>query len=193
MDVRYFHTESGFSLTEVMTAVVVFSLSLAGFSSMQIAAIQLNARAHITTQMTTVAQEQMEELLSLSFTSIFTDPLLQDNDPDVGQGTTYCVLYPPEGIRPCKDPTFQTSSPSSSNRQYCNVTLQPPGITTCADALFPPPTIGYKVQWTVDVDAFGSVDPNTAKLAYIDLTVSKKTEGKQESKMYKLSFARLNR
>jgi hypothetical protein len=135
----------------------------------------------------------MEELLSVSFTSIFTDPLLQDNDPDVGQGTTYCVLYPPEGIRPCKDPTLRTSSLSSSDRQYCHVILQPSGITTCADTLFPPPTIGYKVQWTVDVDAFGSVDPNTAKLAYIDLTVSKKTEGKQESKMYKLSFARLNR
>ena len=190
---RYFQAESGFSLTEVMTAVVVFSLSLAGFSSMQIAAIKLNARANITTQMTTVAQEQMEELLSLSFTNTLTDPLLQDNAPAVGQGTTYCVLYPPEGIRPCQDPTFRTSYPSSSDRQYCNVTLQPPGLTTCADAFFPPPTIGYKVQWTVDVDAFGSADPNAAKLAYIDLTVSKKTEGKQENKTYKLSFARLNR
>jgi prepilin-type N-terminal cleavage/methylation domain-containing protein len=191
--VRYFHAEAGFSLIEVMTAVVVFSLSLAGFSSMQITAIKLNARAHITTQMTTVAQEQMEELLSLAFTNTFTDPRLQDNDPAVGQGTTYCVLYPPEGIRPCKDPTFRTSSPGSNDRQYCNVTLQPPGITTCADALFPPPTRGYKVQWTVDVDAFGSTDPNAAKLASIDLTVSKKTEGKQEGKAYKLSFARLNR
>ena len=113
---RYFHAESGFSLTEVMTAVVVFSLSLAGFSSMQITAIKLNARAYVTTQMTTVAQEQMEELLSLSFTNTFTDPLLQDNDSAVGQGTTYCVLYPPEGIRPCKDPTFQTSYPSSQRQ-----------------------------------------------------------------------------
>jgi hypothetical protein len=51
---------------------------------MQIVAIQLNARAHITTQMTTVAQEQMEDLLSLAFTNTFTDPLLQDNDPAVG-------------------------------------------------------------------------------------------------------------
>ena len=40
---RYFHAEAGFSLIEVMTAVVVFSLSLAGFSSMQITAIKLNA------------------------------------------------------------------------------------------------------------------------------------------------------
>ena len=190
---RYVHAESGFSLTEVMIAVVVFSLSLAGFSSMQVAAIKLNARAHITTQMITLAQEQMEELLSLAFTNTFTDPLLRDNDPAVGQGTTYCVLYPPEGIRPCQDPTFRTSYPSSSGRQYCNVTLQPPGITTCADTLFPPPTIGYKVQWTVDVDAFGNTDPNAAKLAYIDLTISKKAEGKQEGKTYKLSFARLNR
>jgi prepilin-type N-terminal cleavage/methylation domain-containing protein len=191
--VHYLRADAGFSLTEVMTAVVVFSLSLAGFSGMQVAAIKLNARAHITSQMTTVAQEQMEELLSLAFTDTFSDPLLQDNAPAVGQGTTYCVLYPPEGIRPCKDPTFQTAYPNSSDRPYCNVTLQPPGITTCADAFFPPPTIGYKVQWTVDVDAFGSADPHAAKLAYIDLAVSKKTAGKQEGKTYKLSFARLNR
>lgn len=60
---------------------------------------QLNAAAQITTRMATVAQEQMEELLSLPF----THEVLQDNDPAVGQGTTRCVLYPPEGIRQCTD------------------------------------------------------------------------------------------
>jgi hypothetical protein len=48
------------------------------------------------------------------------------------------------------------------------------------------------MTWTVDVDARGSADPNAAKLAYIHLTVSKKTDGKQE-KTYKLSLASLNR
>ena len=189
---RWFHSESGFSLTEVMAAVVVFALGLAGFSSMQVAAIKLNAKAHITTQMTTVAQEQMEDLLSLPFTNMLTDPLLDDNDSAVGQGTTYCVLYPPEGIRPCKDPTFQTAYPRTSSRQYCTVTTQSRTGTACSDTRFPPPTRGYKVQWIVDVDAFGNPTPDAAKLAYIDLTVSKKTEGKQENKTYKLSFARSN-
>ena len=180
---------TGFSLTEVMTAIVIFSLGLVGFSSMQIAAVKLNAGAHYKTQMTTVAQEQMEDLLSVPFTATLADPRLQDNNPTVGQGTTYCVLYPPEGIRPCKDPTFQTAYPSTSGRSYCNVTTQ----ATCADTSFAPPTLGYKVQWTVDIDDFGLTSPDTAKLAYIELTVSKKLEGRRDPRTYSLSFARSNR
>ena len=180
---------TGFSLTEVMTAIVIFSLGLVGFSSMQIAAVKLNAGAHYKTQMTTVAQEQMEDLLSVPFTVTLADPRLQDNNPTVGQGTTYCVLYPPEGIRPCKDPTFQTAYPSTSGRPYCNVTTQ----ATCADTSFAPPTLGYKVQWTVDINTFGNSSPDAAKLADIELTVSKKLEGRQNPRTYNLSFARSDR
>ena len=180
---------TGFSLTEVMTAIVIFSLGLVGFSSMQIAAVKLNAGAHYKTQMTTVAQEQMEDLLSVPFTATLADPRLQDNDPTVGQGTTYCVLYPPEGIRPCKDPTFQTAYPSTGERPYCNVTTQ----ATCSDTSFVPPTLGYKVQWTVDINTFGNPSPDAARLAYIELTVSKKLEGRQNPRTYNLSFARSDR
>ena len=180
---------SGFSLTEVMTAIVIFSLGLAGFSSLQVAAVRLNAGAHHKTQMSTVAQEQMEELLSLPFTASLVDPRLQDNDPTVGQGTTYCVLYPPEGIRPCKDPTFQTAYPSTGGRSYCTVTTQ----SACSNTSFAPPTLGYKVQWTVDIDNFGYSSPDAAKLAYIELTVSKKLEGRRDPRIYGLSFARSNR
>src|SRR6266545_7983445 len=77
-------SESGFSLTEVMAAVVVFSCGLVGLGSMQITAIKLNTGAHSTTQMATLGQEQMEKLLALPFTA----PVLQDNAVAVGQGTT---------------------------------------------------------------------------------------------------------
>src|SRR3989442_1300087 len=95
IDARRCLSASGFSLTEVMAAVVVFSLGLVGLGSMQIATIKLNSAAHNTTQIATVAQDQMEALLPLPF----AHPLLQDNAPAVGQGTTRCVLYPPEGVR----------------------------------------------------------------------------------------------
>jgi prepilin-type N-terminal cleavage/methylation domain-containing protein len=115
-------SESGFSLTEVMAAVVVFSCGLVGLGSMQIAAIKLNAGAHITTQMATLGQEQMEKLLALPFTA----PVLQDNAVAVGQGTTYCVLYPPEGIRPCTE-EFTSSYPPPAGSTYCPVIAQPSG------------------------------------------------------------------
>jgi prepilin-type N-terminal cleavage/methylation domain-containing protein len=186
---RCFLSTAGFSLTEVMTAIVIFALGLVGFGSMQVAAVKLNAGAHHKTQMSTVAQEQMEELLSLPFTTTLADPRLQDNNPTVGQGTTYCVWYPPEGIRPCKDPTFQTAYPSTGGRSYCQVTTQ----STCSDTSFAPPTLGYKVQWTVDIDNFGHSGPDTAQLAYIELTISKKLEGRRDPRTYSLSFARSNR
>jgi hypothetical protein len=49
------------------------------------------------------------------------------------------------------------------------------------------------MTWTVDVDACGSADPNAAKLANIDLTVSKKLTASRGGKTYKLSLASLNR
>jgi len=184
-------SEFGFSLTEVMAAVVVFSCGLVGLGSMQITAIKLNAGAHSTTQMATLGQEQMEKLLALPFTA----PVLQDNAIAVGQGTTYCVLYPPEGIRPCTE-GFTSSYPPPAGNTYCTVIAQPSGGSHCSDIGLPPPTGGYKVQWTVDVDDFGNPDPTAMKLGYIDITVSQKTSGKSQTKQtktYKLSFAKSSR
>ncbi len=184
-------SESGFSLTEVMAAVVVFSCGLVGLGSMQITAIKLNAGAHSTTQMATLGQEQMEKLLALPFTA----PVLQDNAVAVGQGTTYCALYPPEGIRPCTE-EFTSSYPPPAGSTYCTVIAQPSGGSHCSDIGLPPPTGGYKVQWTVDVDDLGNPDPTAMKLGYIDITVSQKTSGKSQTKQtktYKLSFAKSSR
>jgi len=191
MDTRRHFPESGFSLTEVMAAVVVFSCGLVGLGSMQVAAIKLNAGAHIITQMATVGQEQMEKLLALPFTAL----VLQDHAVAVGQGTTYCVLYPPEGIRPCTE-KFTSSYPPPVGSTYCTVITQPSGESNCSDISFPPPAGGYKVQWTVDVDDFGNPDPTAVKLGYIDITVSQKTSGKsqaQQTRTYKLSFAKSSR
>jgi len=191
MDTRRCFPESGFSLTEVMAAVVVFSCGLVGLGSMQVAAIKLNAGAHISMQMATVGQEQMEALLAIPFTA----PILQDHAGAVGQGTTYCVLYPPEGIRPCTE-KFPSSYPPPAGSTYCTVIAQPLGGSHCLHGSFPPPMGGYKVLWTVDVDDFGNPDPTAMKLGYIDIIVSQQTTGKSQTKQtktYKLSFAKSSR
>jgi prepilin-type N-terminal cleavage/methylation domain-containing protein len=187
INARRLLSASGFSLTEVMVAVVVFSLGLAGLGSMQIATIKLNSAAHITTQIATVAQDQMEALLALPF----ADPRwLQDNAPAVGQGTTRCVKYPPEGMWPCQDTKFKSAHP-----EYCTVTTQTPTGSGCAAKNFPPPTKppGYKVQWTVNnvnVDASGNPLPSEQQLTHINITVSQKIGS--EEKTYTLSFAKLD-
>lgn len=180
-DARHRHPEYGFSLVEVMIAVVIFSFGLLGFSSMQVMAIRLNTAAYISTQIATVAQEQMETLLTVPFNGTWLDVrVLQDSNPTVGQGTTYCVLYPPEGVRPCQDPSY---TPASG---YCVVKTQSLAESECSDASFPPPTLGSKVQWSVDIDPPGG----TTQIAHVALTASRKTEGKETPKALMLSFAR---
>jgi prepilin-type N-terminal cleavage/methylation domain-containing protein len=60
-------TEKGFTLIEVLVAMVVFSSALLGLARMQIAAIQVNTIASRLTQGTTLAQERAERLMALPY------------------------------------------------------------------------------------------------------------------------------
>jgi prepilin-type N-terminal cleavage/methylation domain-containing protein len=192
---------SGFSLSEVLTAVAVFALGLAGVSSMHITALKLNAKAHDTTQLATIIHQHMEHLLTLPM----TDPGLQDTSLALGQSTTYCVSYPPEGIRPCQDASFASAYQTKGVSAYCLMRSQGAGDTACSEASFPVPDVGYKVLWRVDIDTLGNADPQAMRLAYIDLTVSQKWAGTYATssaqnpsqttqyKHYSLSFARFSR
>jgi type IV pilus assembly protein PilV len=85
-------TDKGFTLSEVLVAIVVLSLGLLGLESMHIAAIQVNSIASRLTQGTTLAQDRAEQLLALPY----DDPLLADT---TGQGimTSYTDTNPPQG------------------------------------------------------------------------------------------------
>ncbi|MBM3222641.1 MAG: hypothetical protein FJZ47_02385 [Candidatus Tectomicrobia bacterium] len=184
--------EAGLSLPEVLTAVMVFSLGLAGLGGLQITALKLNTDSYIKTQMATIAQEQMEALLALPFTHAD----LQDSAAEIGQTTTRCVLYPPEGMRPCLEDGFESAHPVRRGRQYCRLTVQGPRSTACSDSNFPPPGVGYKVRWSVDVDEFGNPNPLAAKLAYLTITVSREVIGKEQHsqiKTHTVSFAKSSR
>jgi prepilin-type N-terminal cleavage/methylation domain-containing protein len=86
-------TEEGFTLVEVMIAMVVLAVALLELGRMQIAAIQVNAAATRLTRGTTIAQDRVEQLMALPF----NDDTLRDDDPAVGQTTSHSDPNPPQG------------------------------------------------------------------------------------------------
>jgi len=85
-------TEKGFTLSEVLVAVVVLSLGLLGLARMHIAAIQVNTIASRLTQGTTLAQDRTERLMALSY----DDARLADTTSQ-GTFTSYPDPNPPQG------------------------------------------------------------------------------------------------
>ncbi len=59
--------EDGFSLVEVLVAIVVLSIGLLGVAAMQLTTIRVNSSSNTLTQATTVAQDQLERLMVLPF------------------------------------------------------------------------------------------------------------------------------
>ena len=84
--------EKGFTLSEVLVALVVLSLGLLGLERMQIAAIQANTIASRLTQATTLAQDRIELLMAMPY----NDSTLVDTTP-VGAFTSYTDPNPPQG------------------------------------------------------------------------------------------------
>ena len=70
--------ETGFTLVEVMIAIVVFSIGFFAVAAMQTKAVNTNAGAFNITEATNLAETKMEELMILSF----VDPDLTDTDGD---------------------------------------------------------------------------------------------------------------
>ena len=84
--------EKGFTLSEVLVALVVLSLGLLALESMHLAAIQVNTVAKRLTQATTLAQERAELLMALPY----NDPTLTDTTSK-GSFTSYTDSQPPQG------------------------------------------------------------------------------------------------
>lgn len=59
--------EGGFTLVEVMVAVLLLALGLAALAAVQMTAVTINARANGMTRLATVAQERLEALLALPY------------------------------------------------------------------------------------------------------------------------------
>lgn len=74
-------TNQGFTLIEVMMAMVIFSVGILGLIGMQISAIQGNDDASEISQALAVAQDQLDTLLTLPYSA--TD--LDDDGDGTGQ------------------------------------------------------------------------------------------------------------
>lgn len=75
--------QSGFTVLEVLLAIVIFSFGAVALALMQTSSFQGNDRANIGSEATTVAGDKLEELMSLAF----TDPnSLNDSNGDGGAG-----------------------------------------------------------------------------------------------------------
>ena len=59
--------EDGFTLIEVMVAVLLLALGLAALAAVQMTSVTLNARANGMTRLATMAQERLEALLALPY------------------------------------------------------------------------------------------------------------------------------
>ncbi len=62
--------EEGFTLVEILIAITLFAVGILGATSMQIMAIQTNAKANRTTEAYAVASDQMEKLLKMDYDDI---------------------------------------------------------------------------------------------------------------------------
>ena len=70
--------EKGFTLVEILIAIVVLAIGVLAMGQMQIASIRGNSIANTLTEATTLAQDRMENLIGL----FYTDPLNNDSDAD---------------------------------------------------------------------------------------------------------------
>lgn len=64
------HTQSGFTLLEVMMALLILSVALLGLASLSSTVIQNNSYSNNYTTATLLAQDKLEELLNLPFTHV---------------------------------------------------------------------------------------------------------------------------
>jgi type IV pilus modification protein PilV len=65
---RHFQKDqSGFSLIEVLIAMTIFAIGVLALAEMQITAIRGNAFSSTTTDGTTLAQDQIEQLMNLPY------------------------------------------------------------------------------------------------------------------------------
>jgi len=74
--------QKGYSLVEILIAIAIFSIGLLALASMQISAMQGNTFSGTTTDGIRLAQDHIEQLMPLTYSSLTTDPGLVDTDGD---------------------------------------------------------------------------------------------------------------
>lgn len=64
------NNQAGFTLIEVLIAIVIFSFGILAVAAMQITSIQGNAKSRLTSEASNVAYSEMDRLLTLDFADV---------------------------------------------------------------------------------------------------------------------------
>lgn len=73
---KYLNNSKGFTLIEVLIALVIFAIGILGAATMQISSIGENSHAMRVTEAATMSASELESLMTVSF----DDALLTDNN-----------------------------------------------------------------------------------------------------------------
>jgi prepilin-type N-terminal cleavage/methylation domain-containing protein len=102
MSTRNKRSESGFSLIEVMVAIVILTVGLLTLAQTMVIATRSNDLSGRMTSCAALAKEQMERLKAAPF---YTDPVAQVRNPVLASGGDtqnsvggYFQLYDPDGL-----------------------------------------------------------------------------------------------
>lgn len=139
---RILSTERGFTLLEVLIAMVILAVGILATSKLQLSFMQSNAKARFITEGSAVAQARIEELMNLPY----ADAQLADID---GDGTG------------------QPMNPDGSDQNGGNFGLDDATDATADHSLAVTPSANhektYNVLWNVAVDV-PSANMKTVKL-----------------------------
>lgn len=72
MKIEYNNDDNGFTLIEVLIAMVIFAVGILGVAKMQLSAIDGNSTARKFTEAISAARDQIEPIMASSFDSITT-------------------------------------------------------------------------------------------------------------------------
>jgi len=81
----------GFTLVELLIALVIFTVGILGVATMQLTSIKGNSKGRIISEASNVAAQRIEQLMALDY----GDPDLLDGDID---GTGQDTSTPPDGL-----------------------------------------------------------------------------------------------
>jgi len=70
MKARFLRGSQGFTLLEVVIAMLILAIALLGLAGLQVVAVQGNSLASQMTEATMLAQDQLEQLITTPFTTL---------------------------------------------------------------------------------------------------------------------------
>ncbi len=83
---KYRHEDDGYTIIEVLVAIAIFAIGMLAIASMQIGATQGTTTARSNTELTALAEDQMERLTRLPFDD---DDLVANHDGNSSTGNVH--------------------------------------------------------------------------------------------------------